>query len=248
MIAAIYARVSTGKQEFENQAVILRDFAKKQGWEIVEYTDQASGSTSDREAFNRLFEDARYKKFDLVLFWALDRFSREGALKTLTMLQELQTYGVQWKSYSEQYLDSLGPFRDVIISIMATIAKLERQRISDRTKAGLAVARAKGKTLGHPRRIFDREELIRLHGDGWSSREIGELLGISKDTVRNTLKEMAKEVPVIPTLGNFAVEEKSVPETAEPELTKALRILAEPETPLERARRMAKERQNVPIS
>jgi len=79
-------------------------------------------------------------EYDLVLFWSLDRFSREGVLATLQYLQTLTSYGVGWRSFTEQYLDSCGVFRDAVLSILATIAKQERIRISERTIAGLAEA------------------------------------------------------------------------------------------------------------
>ncbi len=155
---AIYARVSTDKrqndprrQETENQLVQLREFCDHQGWSITgEYIDRASGSKSDRPAFKQLFEDAHQHKFDLVFFWALDRFSREGVLETLTYLQRLDQCGVAYRSFTEQYIDSAGMFRDAIISILATLAKQERVRMSERTIAGLERARAKGKQLGRP--------------------------------------------------------------------------------------------------
>jgi DNA invertase Pin-like site-specific DNA recombinase len=86
----------------------------------------------------------------LVLFWALDRFSREGVSATLKHLETLTSYGVAWRSYTEQYLDSAGIFRDAIISIVATLAKQERIRISERTLAGLARARANGMNTNSP--------------------------------------------------------------------------------------------------
>ncbi len=98
-----------------------------------------------------MFEDASKRKFDLVLFWAPDTFSREGTLETLQHLQLLSNWGVNWRSYQEAYFDSCGPFRDVVVSLMATLAKQERLRISERTKAGLQRARRAGKTLGRPR-------------------------------------------------------------------------------------------------
>ena len=81
---AIYARVSTDKgQDTENQLVQLREYCTRQGWTITnEYVDQASGKTSERDAFKRLFEDASRRVFDIVLVWALDRFTREGVLET----------------------------------------------------------------------------------------------------------------------------------------------------------------------
>ena len=83
----------------------------------------------------------------MVLFWALDRFSREGTLATLQHLQKLSRYGVDWRSYQESYLDSCGPFKDVVISLMATLAKQERLRISERTKAGLQRASVRERPL-----------------------------------------------------------------------------------------------------
>lgn len=151
---AIYARVSTDKQDTENQALQLRDFAAKQGWRIVcEYTDYETGSRSDRTEFQRMFEDASRRKFDVLLFWALDRLSREGVLETLQHLNRLTAYGVAWRSFTEQFFDSCGPFRDAVIAIMATLAKQERIKRSERTKAGLARVRAAGKRLGRPVRL-----------------------------------------------------------------------------------------------
>jgi DNA invertase Pin-like site-specific DNA recombinase len=89
MRVAIYTRVSgkSNRQDAANQSHQLIEYCQRQGWQYVEYTDRMSGTRADREQFLRLFGDARLKHFDLVLFWALDRFSREGTLKTLEYLQ-----------------------------------------------------------------------------------------------------------------------------------------------------------------
>src|SRR5690348_10480456 len=111
MRIALYARVSTKDktQDTENQLLQLRQYAKQQGWTIFrEYTDEKTGRTADRAEFKQLFQDAYEKRFDLCLFWALDRFSREGATDTLQHLRKLTTYGVQWKSFTEQFIDSAG--------------------------------------------------------------------------------------------------------------------------------------------
>src|SRR6516165_2860605 len=160
----LYARVSTkDKQDNANQLHQLRDYAAKQGWEIIrEYIDQASGKTGDRAQFKRMMAAASMREFDMVLFWSLDRLSREGVLQTLTYLQTLTSYGVGWKSYHEQYLDSCGVFRDAVLSILATIAKQERIRLSERTMAGLAIAKRKGKVFGRPRVITDRAKVKEL--------------------------------------------------------------------------------------
>jgi len=84
----------------------------------------------------------------LVVFWDLSRFSRSGTLYTLQKLRELENLGIRWKSFQERYLDSGGDFSDIAISIISSIAKIERERISERTKAGLARAKANGTKLG----------------------------------------------------------------------------------------------------
>src|SRR3954468_17993548 len=82
---ALYARVSKadGKMEVENQLHELREFCARSAWTVShEYIDKMTGTKSDRPQFTKLFDDASKRKFDLVLFWALDRFSREGTLAT----------------------------------------------------------------------------------------------------------------------------------------------------------------------
>jgi DNA invertase Pin-like site-specific DNA recombinase len=193
MKIAIYARVSTTKQDNENQLAQLTEFAGKQGWEIADnYIDQESGSTSDRSEFQRMFADASKRNFDLVLFWALDRFSREGVLDTLQHFNRLESYGIGFRSFTEPFFDSCGVFKDAVVAIMATLAKQERVKRSERTKAGLAVARAKGKRLGRPTVVGIRmaEDITRLKAKGLSTRSIGRTLGISERSVRRMQSAM----------------------------------------------------------
>lgn len=160
----IYCRVSTDKQEAENQLVQLREFCKKNNWRIYrEYTDVISGKENSRPAFDELFRDAHKKLFDIVLFWDFSRFSRSGALFTLQKLQELENLGINWHSYSDPYMSSLGQFKDVVISLMATISKAEREKISIRTKAGLERLKAQGKVLGRPKGKQDKKRRIRRY-------------------------------------------------------------------------------------
>jgi DNA invertase Pin-like site-specific DNA recombinase len=93
MRVAVYARVSTKDkgQSTDNQMPDLRRYAQVHGWDIYkEYAEKESGSTANRTEFKKLFADAHQRKFDLVLFWSLDRFSREGALQTLQHLNTLE--------------------------------------------------------------------------------------------------------------------------------------------------------------
>jgi DNA invertase Pin-like site-specific DNA recombinase len=117
---------------------------------------------------------ASQRKFGPVLFWSLDRFSRQGVLGTLQHLELLAQYGVGYRSFTEQYLDGCGIFRDAVLSILATIAKQERVRLSGRVHADLAKVRKQGRVGGRPRLVVDHVKIMRLHEDGETMREIGE--------------------------------------------------------------------------
>jgi DNA invertase Pin-like site-specific DNA recombinase len=179
MRTAIYGRVSTKDrgQEVENQLVQLREFAAKQGWTVVrEYIDHESGPRSDRPEFKQMFQDASQRRFDLVLFWSLDRLSREGVLQTLNYLNRLASHGVGYRSFTEQYFDSCGIFKDAVIAIMATVAKQERIRISERTKAGLEAAKRKGVPLSRRRVRIDGTLVRQLQAEGKSFEQIAKEL------------------------------------------------------------------------
>ena len=166
---ALYARVSTKdkRQDTENQLAQLRQFCDTQRWTVEhEYVDRATGKHSDREQFQKLFQDASQRKFDFVLFWSLDRFSLGGVRETLNHLERLASYGVGYRSFSEQYLDSCGVFKDAVLAILAVIAKQERIRLSERTIAGLQKARKQGRVGGRPRVVADRDRLVRLRKAG----------------------------------------------------------------------------------
>ncbi|RZJ89985.1 MAG: recombinase family protein [Hymenobacter sp.] len=190
-IVALYARVSTKDkgQSTENQLPELRRFAQAHGYTVYkEYVEQESGGTGKRSEFQALFADAHQRRFDMVLFWSLDRFSREGALPTLQYLNQLQGWGVGYKSLTEQYLDSVGLFQEAIISILATLAKQERIRLSERTKAGMARRRAEGVQIGPPTKSTTVIDQIReLKNRGLSNYAISKALQVSASTVAKYL-------------------------------------------------------------
>ena len=187
MKCAIYARVSTRDkgQDFTNQLIALRQFAATQCWPIVaEFIDQQSAKDGNREQFQRMFQDASQRKFDVLLFWSLDRLSREGVLATLQHLQRLTSYGVCWRSFTEQYLDSTGIFRDAVIGILAAIAKQERVRLAERTRAGLERVRQAGKKLGRPAAKADSAAIRALRATGASWSQIARRTNLSRGTVQ----------------------------------------------------------------
>jgi len=196
---ALYARVSTTDkgQDPENQLMQLRDWCARAGHEIVdEYVEHESGRKGEhgRRAFARLFQDAARRHFDLVLFWSLDRFSREGMAQTVHYLQRLQAHGVAFHSFTEEYLATDNELvRDILLAVMSSLAKVEAQRISERTKAGLARARARGKTLGRPRldpKKRARIEQLHRAAPTRSMRSIARELKLPYETVRQVMKQL----------------------------------------------------------
>src|ERR1019366_9462647 len=190
MKAAIYARVSTrdGRQDAENQLRQLREFAASQKWTVVhEYVDRASGKRGDREQFQKMFTAAYRREFDCLLFWSLDRLSREGTVETLNHLQRLTGYGVNYRSFTEQYLDSTGMFKEAVIGILAAVAKQERVRLSERTIAGLERAKAQGRVGGRPKAEDAEPKLMakigRLRSEGHSIRAVAAEVKKSPNTI-----------------------------------------------------------------
>lgn len=189
---ALYARVSTkdGRQDTQNQLQQLREFCAKQGWGIAaEYIDHASGKRSDRPRFQQMLEAAAKREFDVLVFWSLDRLTREGALATLRYLELLTSYSVGYRSFTETYLDSIGPFRDAVVAILGCIARQERQRLSERVLAGLARAKREGRIGGRPKAIVSTTRMRKLVDQGLSAVQIGQQLGISRMTVARRLAE-----------------------------------------------------------
>lgn len=197
MICAIYARVSTKDkgQDVANQLVQLRRYAESQGWPIREFVDHESGKHSDRAQFKALFEAAGRREINVVLVWALDRFTREGVAETFIHIKKLMEYGVQFESLTESHFRTTGPAGELMIAVAAWIAKQERLRISERTKAGLARAKREGKTCGRPVAVFRRDVALEMQRAGKSLREIASEMGVSHVTVARGIRSVTKPSP-----------------------------------------------------
>ena len=154
MKIGIYARVSKNDESQDplNQINPLRDYAKALGGEVVEeYVDMASGGSSDRESFIRMLSDADKHRFDLLLIWALDRFSREGISNTIGYLERFKRNNIAIKSLQESWLDTRDEgLGQLLLAIFSWVAQQERKRIVERTRAGLERAKRQGKKLGRP--------------------------------------------------------------------------------------------------
>ncbi len=152
MKVCIYSRVSTGQQDTTNQSVVLLEWAKQRGYEVVKvYEEEESAwrNGHQRELAN-LIADARQRKFQAVLVWALDRLSREGALAILSLVNKLSSCGVKVLSYQESWTEAPGEVAELLYALTGWVARMESWRRSERTKAGLARVKAQGKSLGRP--------------------------------------------------------------------------------------------------
>jgi len=196
MRVAIYARVSTldKGQDPENQLRELRAWCAHAGHTISrEYVESESGrkGADKRKQFAALFEDAAKRKFDCVLFWALDRFSREGMAQTILHLQRLTAFGVTFHSYTEPHLSTDNELvRNILLALLSSLAKVEAQKISARTKAGMARARAKGVKIGRPRLAIElRQKIPKRAVKGETPYAIAKALGIDRHTVAKYVAE-----------------------------------------------------------
>jgi DNA invertase Pin-like site-specific DNA recombinase len=189
MRVAIYARISTKDkgQDPENQLQHLRAWCANAGHEIVhEYIDRESGrkGTDGRKQFAALFDDAHRRRFDCVLFWSLDRFSREGMVPTIMHLQRLNACGIGFHSYTEAHLATDNELvRNILLALLASLAKLEAQKVSERTKAGMARARKQGMRIGRPPIARKTQERIAQRiAAGETPYRVAKDLGIDRHT------------------------------------------------------------------
>ncbi len=158
--ASIYVRVSTGDQDTANQVLALTEWAKNRDYEVVAiYSEEESAwKTGHQRELARLLQDARKRKFDVMLVWALDRLSREGSLAILSLVHRLKTFGVKVISYQESWTEAPGELAELLYALTGWVARMESQRRSERTRAGLARVVAQGKRLGRPPGSKDRRK------------------------------------------------------------------------------------------
>lgn len=207
MIAAIYARVSTKKQEHLIQTSSLRELAGRHGWPVVVYLETASGKRGDRPVLAKLLADAKAHKFDVVLVWKIDRFGR--SVRDLVMnVQTLDLAGVRFWSVSDSIdTDKKSPTATLLLHILASVAEFEATLIRDRTMAGQQAYRQKMKQgkvgkdreehsksrkdlpVGRPRKIFNRVKAQQLRDEGMSWRKIAKVFNVDQTTIRNALKK-----------------------------------------------------------
>jgi DNA invertase Pin-like site-specific DNA recombinase len=185
MRVAIYARVSTTDQSCDLQLRELRQYVTHRGWVVAdEYVDTGwSGASVSRPELDRLLQDARIRRVDVVVVWKLDRWGRSVAA-SVKSIQELISLGVRFIAITQNIdTDDSNPMARFLLHILAAFAELERQLIRERVTAGVHAAKARGKQLGRPKRIFRRDEAMRLRAEGMTWRAIAKALDVPVATL-----------------------------------------------------------------
>ena len=192
--AALYVRVSTVDQHPETQLHDLRQFAAQRGLQIVqEYVDHGfCGARARRPQLDRMMEDARRHKFDVLMVWACDRLAR-STKHLLQTLDELNGFGIQFLSQREA-IDTEGPLGRAIIVIVSAMAELERCIIIERVRAGMRRAKLEGRRIGRQPLQVNLAALLRDRERGLSLNQLAKAHGISKASVCRVLKQEREAV------------------------------------------------------
>jgi DNA invertase Pin-like site-specific DNA recombinase len=169
MKAALYLRVSSKEQHTENQLLPLEQFCKQRGFEVVNVhaENESAWQAGHQHEWARLMHDAESRRFTVVVVWALDRVTRQGVSSLFLQIQALRRNNVGLVSVQEQWLEGLGEFSELFVSMCGFIASFESRRRSERTKAGLARALKNGSKLGRP---FGSKDKIRRKRGGYFNR------------------------------------------------------------------------------
>jgi DNA invertase Pin-like site-specific DNA recombinase len=187
--AAIYARVSTPDQHVESQIYDLRKLAAQRGFEVVEeYCDRGlSGSKARRPGIDSMMSDARRGKFSVLLVAAFDRVAR-STKNFLEIVDELTALEIEFISAREA-IDTSGPMGRMFITLVGSIAELERSLITERIRAGMRRARLEGQRLGRAPLNIDHDTLVRDRLAGMSLTKVAKKYGISRASVIRFVRE-----------------------------------------------------------
>jgi DNA invertase Pin-like site-specific DNA recombinase len=194
MAAGIYLRVSSRQQDERSQEPDLQTWAKAQGEAVTWFKDKFTGTTMDRPGLERLLADVRAGKISKVVVWRLDRLGRT-AKGLLTLLDELQVLGIGFVSLREGF-DLGTPAGRLMAGVLASVAAYETEVRKERQLAGIAKAKADGKSWGgrktgtRVRLTLEKERLIRqLHAESKPVAAIARLVGLTRKTVYKAIRQ-----------------------------------------------------------
>ena len=183
MMLVGYARFSMQDQNLNLQ----KDALVKAGCDKI-YVDTMTGEAKNRPGLEQTFDVLR--EGDTLVVWRLDRLGR--SLKHLIeLVAELAQKKVGFRSLQES-IDTTSPSGKLVFHLFGALAEFERNLITERTKAGLAAARARGRLGGRPKVLDDKqmEALVLLYKEKKHSvKEICQIMGISRQTLYNYLRK-----------------------------------------------------------
>jgi DNA invertase Pin-like site-specific DNA recombinase len=191
--AAVYVRVSTDKQTVDNQRRELRRIAERRGWEIVaEYSDAGISGAKGRDGrpgLDQMLNDASRRKFDVIMFWAIDRLGR-SLIDLLETVQTLEACGVDLY-LDQQSIDTTTPAGKLMFQVCGAFGEFERSMIQQRINAGLKRAVAQGKQLGRPKISPAVEKRIQAQlRTGKGMLKIASEIGVGTGTVQRIATEI----------------------------------------------------------
>ncbi|HDZ20158.1 hypothetical protein LCGC14_0017140 [marine sediment metagenome] len=175
---AIYARVSTDNQSVDPQIRDLREYCDRRNWPSpIEFTDHGiSGAKDSRPGWNACWDAIQKRKVRILVVHALDRIGR-SLPHLVKIINYFSQNGLTLVSYREN-IDLATASGRMLAGIFSVMAEYERSIISERTKAGLRAARAKGKQIGRRAKYFDKEKAAELRARGWGQVRIARELGV----------------------------------------------------------------------
>lgn len=194
---AIYTRISTEEQAQLNQVNVLEKYANSQGWEISgTYTDVGSAfQHADQKELRRLLDECQRKHYERVLVYDVSRLTRKGPLELMLLLKRFADKGAPVHSYLDSAINVPNEFQPVLIAMYGMIAKTFSTQLSERTKAGMARAKAQGKHVGRP-----RKERIRVNPEDIKAQR-------KLESLRKKIKTLEKNIQEIG--GNKSIDEAS---------------------------------------
>jgi len=184
--AIVYVRVSTGEQNLDMQLKELPEYVQRRGWELVDtISDKCTGAKDRIPGLDRLMQDARKRRFDVVVVWKFDRFARSTS-HLLRALEEFNALGIDFVSLHES-VDTSTPMGKMVFTVLGAVAELERSTIRERCDAGRKAAKRRGIKFGRPAVAVNVSKIRDLRESGLSLRGIAAKVGVSHETVSKLL-------------------------------------------------------------
>lgn len=186
---ALYSRVSTADQHLETQLYDLRKLAAQRGFEVSrEYCDRGvSGNKARRPGLDAMMADARRGDFSVLMVAAFDRIAR-STKNFLEIVDELNELGIEFISAREA-IDTSGPMGRMFLTMVGSIAELEKSLIVERIKAGMRRARLEGQRLGRAPLNIDHDSLVRDRIAGMSLTNVARKYRVSRASVVRFVRE-----------------------------------------------------------